>query len=77
MNDTSKQCPKCGSTKVASILYGLPIFDARLERELEAGETVLGGCCVSTGSPTRRCNSCGHNWGSLNFRYVDGTEKNQ
>ncbi len=36
--------PKCGSEKVASILYGLPMLDEELKRRLNAGEVTLGGC---------------------------------
>ena len=38
-NDPNKPdaCPKCGSKKLASILYGLPMFDEELERRLSPG----------------------------------------
>ena len=37
MTPKSDKCPECGSKKVASILYGLPMFDEELERRLNAG----------------------------------------
>lgn len=35
------KCPKCGSDKVAKILYGMPAFDDELEAKVDAGEN---GC---------------------------------
>ena len=29
-----KKCPKCGSKRVAPILYGLPVFSEELEQKL-------------------------------------------
>ena len=43
-----KRCPSCKSTKVASILYGLPTREFMDE---EHDDVVLGGCIVSDGSP--------------------------
>ena len=52
-NDTKQPdaCPQCGSKRVASILYGLPMFNEELERRLSTGEIVLGGCCVCEDDP--------------------------
>ena len=36
-------CPKCGSKKVASILYGLPMFDEELERQTQGRWEVHPG----------------------------------
>ena len=33
------RCPRCGSVKVARVLYGLPRFDEELERRLSAGRS--------------------------------------
>jgi len=63
MSSRPSKCPQCGSLRVAAILYGLPIFDDGLRRDLEAGRVVLGGCCVSNDSPAWRCLACGHKWG--------------
>ena len=56
-------CPKCGSKKVASILYGLPMFDEEPKRRINAVEIVLGGCCISGDDPLWYCNACRHHWG--------------
>ncbi|QEH38599.1 hypothetical protein OJF2_72030 [Aquisphaera giovannonii] len=52
-------CPRCGSRKLATILWGLPAFDDELERRLDAGEVVLGGCCVTDDDPVWECTECG------------------
>lgn len=57
------RCPDCGSGKVARILYGLPEFDDELERKIEAGEVVLGGCVITGDDPTRCYLECRHRWG--------------
>ena len=49
MTSKPDECPECGSTKVASILYGLPSFDEELEQQLNAEEVVLGGCTIFEG----------------------------
>ncbi|MDY6838347.1 MAG: hypothetical protein SWH78_10260 [Thermodesulfobacteriota bacterium] len=33
----TEKCPECGSWRIAEIPYGMPSMDARLERDLEAG----------------------------------------
>jgi len=53
------QCPQCGSWRIAEILYGMPPMDARLERDLEAGRIVLGGCVITDHDPTWQCVDCG------------------
>jgi hypothetical protein len=65
MKSKPKKCPKCGSGKVASILYGLPMFNEKLERGLESGEVILGGCCVTYDDPLWQCN---HRWGNTGAR---------
>ena len=46
------KCPSCGATPVASILYGLPVFDEKLEQAMEEGRISLGGCCQEMDAPT-------------------------
>jgi hypothetical protein len=55
--------PVCGGRRVASILYGLTDFTPELERELDEGRVVLGGCCVFGDDPEWRCGDCGRRWG--------------
>ena len=52
-------CPKCKSENIAEILYGLPAFDDELEKDLESGKIVLGGCYIGSQNPHFHCNDCG------------------
>jgi hypothetical protein len=67
------KCPFCGSTSTAQILYGLPLFSEKLEKQLEEGKLTLGGCCIKTADidgvrvevdPTRKCNKCKKKFGT-------------
>ena len=55
------KCPKCGSEKVASVLYGMPVFDEELEARIDAGDVVLNGCEIVLGDPMHpyECQECG------------------
>lgn len=57
------RCPKCGSQKIAPILYGMPAYDEEMERQLNEQELYLGGCCVSDNDPQFHCFGCGNNFG--------------
>ncbi|SDO29203.1 hypothetical protein [Halobacillus aidingensis] len=57
---TYKQCPRCHSKKVATILYGEPTYEAY--QQAEEGKVVLGGCCVLFDGPEYSCNDCGYRW---------------
>ena len=52
------RCPQCGSTEIAGILYGLPAWDEQLEKQIDNGEIVLGGCMVSDDDAKWICNEC-------------------
>ncbi len=67
------KCPFCGSTSTARILYGLPLFSEKLEKQLNEGKLTLGGCCIKTVDingvrvqidPTRKCNKCKKEFGT-------------
>ena len=53
-----KKCPKCGSVRVAPILYGLPAFSEDLDRRIRSEEIYLGGCCRSEFDAQYHCFSC-------------------
>jgi hypothetical protein len=53
-----KECPVCGSSRVADILYGLPAFSPKLEEDLDTDRITLGGCCVTDGDPVWQCVEC-------------------
>jgi primosomal protein N' len=65
MTSKPDRCPECGSEKVASIFYGLPVFTVELERQLKEGEVILGGCCVTGDDPQWHCVECRHQWGKM------------
>ena len=52
------RCPACGSRRMARILYGMPMGDEKLTRDLDAGRIVLGGCCVTDDDRSWRCADC-------------------
>ncbi len=65
MSRKCRKCPKCDSNSVAKIIYGLVAYDEQMERDLDAGKIVLGGCCISNDSPEWHCNECWHKWSSM------------
>lgn len=61
------KCPHCGSTNTARVLHGMPVFSDELEKKLNSGKVVLGGCMVTAVkaggydviiNADRRCNDC-------------------
>lgn len=61
-DDARPRCPKCGSEKVAEILWGMPAYSEELQYDLDEGRVVLGGCFVGEDGedPFWHCTSCGH-----------------
>ncbi len=59
-----KKCPKCGSRKIAPILYGMPVYDEEMEQKINHQELYLGGCCVTENNPQFHCFDCGKDVGS-------------
>lgn len=59
-----KKCPKCGSKRIAPILYGMPAFDEEMERKLNNEELFLGGCCIGDADPEYHCFQCGKDVGT-------------
>ncbi len=53
-----RACPSCGHTPIASIMYGMPALSDTLNRDLNEGRIVLGGCCVSDDDPSWACSAC-------------------
>ena len=47
----SPVCPKCNSTNVAKYLWGLRLLDDQLERDIEEGRVILGGCIYVEKTP--------------------------
>jgi len=55
--DSRIRCPNCGSSNIAKIIWGLPDFTEELQKRIDAGEVVLGGCIPGRGD--YECNVCG------------------
>ena len=53
-----RKCPKCGSRRVAPILYGMPAYSEEMEQQLKEEKLYLGGCCISGMEPTYHCYQC-------------------
>lgn len=73
MGRTYYRCPRCGSSNTARFIYGYPQYDEEMQRKLDAGKIVLGGCCfpaveieggVVSLAPDRRCNACKKDFGT-------------
>lgn len=59
-----RKCPKCGSRRIARILYGMPAFDEKMAQQLKEEKLYLGGCCVSVAQPEYHCFGCKKDVGS-------------
>ena len=57
---SSPACPQCGSSRVATMLYG----SERLNRrdQLASGKVVLGGAHRGDGDPAWHCRDCEYRW---------------
>ena len=53
------ECPKCGGSDIALILFGFPPDSEFLKEEVKKKKMVLGGCVVSKNDPQLECNACG------------------
>jgi ribosomal protein S27AE len=71
MTKHPRKCPRCGSERIAEILYGMPVSSEGLRLNLETGRVVLGGCEVTGNDPRWRCIRCGYEMGRL--RGASGT----
>ena len=63
MTGRPRKCPRCGSERIAKILYGMPAFSEELRLEMKVGRVVLGGCGVTGNDPRWRCLDCGYGMG--------------
>ena len=59
------KCPKCDSTEVIRIIYGLPADREEAMKADREGKIKLGGCIVGEESPNFTCKSCGKEWLTL------------
>ena len=69
-NDEAPVCPVCGSEDVAKIVYGmLADDDGTLQEQIDSGEIIPGGCCITDEDPTWECNDCHHQFGIAPARH--------
>ena len=54
------KCPKCNSTNIVSIAYGMP--GPGLIEDHYKGKIHLGGCSVKLDAFDRHCNDCENQW---------------
>jgi ribosomal protein L37AE/L43A len=54
------KCPRCGSRKNATLVYGLPAAPSpEIRRDVALGHIHFAGCIVTFNDPRWSCNSCG------------------
>ena len=54
-----EKCTVCGSAKIARIQYGLVLDDSiELNKDIDEGKVVLGGCCITLDDPSWECIYC-------------------
>ena len=59
----SSHCPACKSTKVARILMGYVRHPSEaLQKDLDEGRVIRGGCCVTGDDPDYFCHHCRYRW---------------
>ena len=52
------KCPVCGSKKIATYLRGMPAYSEQLQNDIDEGNIILGGCCISEDDPFCICTDC-------------------
>lgn len=57
-NDKKVVCPKCGSDKIRTIVYGLIRFKSEEDQNEFLKKHVPGGCCISKDNPSYHCDNC-------------------
>lgn len=64
MNKGKAKCPYCGSKDTSEYIYGLPVLDDEMKKQIESGEIILGGCEIDPSKPMseRKCNTCGRDF---------------
>lgn len=52
------QCPWCGSTKIALLLSGMPVFIPDLDNDLDSGGIAIGNPKNRANAPAWQCTGC-------------------
>jgi len=55
-----QNCPRCGSSKLAGILYGRPTAEGM--EAVDRGELIFGSCFISLDQADWECMSCRYQW---------------
>lgn len=53
-----KKCANCNSRNIASILYGMPAYDEKMEKDIADKKIVLGGCEIHEDAAKWICTDC-------------------
>jgi len=53
-----KKCTICNSSNIASIRYGMPAYDEKLEKDIADNKIVLGGCEIREDAAKWICTDC-------------------
>ena len=53
-------CPKCKSSKVIPIIYGMPSYE--LTEDERKGKAIIGGCVIDEEPKDCHCKECGLEW---------------
>ncbi len=66
------KCPICGFKPVGTILSGLPAFDEKMEKDIECGKIIIGGCLVTDNQPQWACKACGTEFiREVDYRFIE------
>lgn len=57
------RCPHCGSSNIARIQRGLPVYSEKLKQNLAQGKVILDGCYGSGTDAMYQCNDCKKKFG--------------
>jgi hypothetical protein len=57
-HEKPKSCPWCGSTKIALLLRGMPVFLPEMEQALDGGGIAFGNLKADSEEPAWQCTDC-------------------
>ena len=60
----SKICPKCGTSDISMIIYGL-VNEIPTKEEQKKKKFRLGGCTIHSDSTKWKCDDCFYKWGTV------------
>jgi hypothetical protein len=68
-----KRCPRCGSTNVAKLVFGLITPEGA--ESYRGKNVVFGGCCVPRSEPRSECRECGKRFGGRSSALSEVAQK--